>query len=258
MRTAPSTIALLTDFGLSDPFVGVMKGVLLSRSPGVPFVDLTHGIAPQDVRQAALALRQSVPYFPEGTLFVCVVDPGVGSQRRILWARGARHQYLAPDNGLLSWLDGERLRELRAVTNGSLFLKPVSATFHGRDVFAPVAAALARGLNPARLGPRVSAIKRLPLPAPRRGRGAVRGEILAFDRFGNAVTNLTPKDLPRGARLSHRGADLGPLRSHYAAVPAGSALALAGSSGFVELSVRDGDFSRRAGARTGDAVEVLR
>ncbi|MBI4345340.1 MAG: SAM-dependent chlorinase/fluorinase [Elusimicrobia bacterium] len=255
---APPGIALLTDFGLSDPFVGVMKGVLLARAPGVPVVDLTHGIAPQDVRQAAFALRQSTPHFPEGTLFVCVVDPGVGSDRRILWARGARHQYLAPDNGLLSWLAGERLRELRAVTNADLFLKPVSATFHGRDVFAPVAAALASGLDPKRLGPRVSTLARLPWPTPRRGRAAVRGVILAFDRFGNAVTNLTPGDLPRGARLRHRGADVGPLRSHYAAVPVGGLLALAGSSGFVELSVRDGDFSRRAGARTGDAVEALR
>lgn len=257
MPSAP--VVLLTDFGLSDPFVGVMKGVLASRRPGVEVIDLTHAVAPQDVRQAAFVLMESAAYFPSGSLFVCVVDPGVGSKRRILWARSARRQFLAPDNGLLSWAARrEPLLELRAVTNRRLFLKPVSGTFHGRDVFAPVAAALAGGLEPARLGPRVRGLKRLPFPVPRRGRLRVRGEILAFDRFGNAVTNLTASELPRGSRLGHRGADLGPLRTHYAAGPEGAPAAVAGSSGFVELSVRDGSFARRARASVGDPVEAHR
>ena len=221
-------------------------------------MDLTHGIAPQDVRGAALALKLAVPYFPGGTLFVCVVDPGVGSSRRIVWARGALHEYLAPDNGLLSWAERGRFREVRSVENDSLFLKPVSRTFHGRDVFAPVAAALAGGLSPVLLGPKVASAKLLPFPALRKKRAGVSGEILAFDRFGNAITNLTAGDLPRGARVRHRGSDLGPLRTHYAAVPAGRALALTGSSGLIELSVRDGDFSRLAGAAAGDPVEATR
>lgn len=249
-------VVLLTDFGLSDPFVGVMKGVILAHAPRSRIVDLTHGIAPRDVRQAALALRQAVPYFPEGSLFVCVVDPGVGSSRRILWTKGARHQYLAPDNGLLSWAEEGRFREVRSVVNADLFLKPVSRTFHGRDVFAPVAAALAEGLAPERLGPRAAASRALAFPSPRRHRKRVSGQILAFDRFGNAITNLTPSDIPRGARLRHRGSDLGRVRTHYAAVPAGRAVALTGSSGFIELSVRDGDFAKVAGAATGDPVEA--
>ncbi|MBI4423858.1 MAG: SAM-dependent chlorinase/fluorinase [Elusimicrobia bacterium] len=256
MSSPTSAMVLLTDFGLSDPFVGVMKGVLLGRAPGVPVVDLTHGIAPQDVRQAAFALLEAVPYFPEGSLFVCVVDPGVGSGRRILWARGDRHQFLAPDNGLLSWVGRrERLRELRAVTRSALFLKPLSRTFHGRDVFAPVAAALARGAAPESLGPRVPSLKRLAFPAPRRAGGKVRGEILAIDRFGNAITSLTPRDLPPRARLRHRGVALGPLRTHYAQARAGGLVALTGSSGHVELSVRGGSFARVAGARVGDPIE---
>ena len=258
MGSMTPAVVLLTDFGLSDPFVGVMKGVLAAGAPRTPVIDLTHGVAPQDVRGAALALKQATPYFPGGTLFVCVVDPGVGSSRRVLWARGERHEYLAPDNGLLAWAEKGRFREVRSVENEALFLKPVSRTFHGRDVFAPVAAALACGLDPAELGPKVAAIKRLPFPPTRRERAGVRGEILAFDRFGNAITNLTPRDLPRGARVSHRGSDVGPLRTHYGAVPAGRALALTGSSGYVELAVRDGDFAKLAGAAAGDLVEARR
>lgn len=250
-------IVLLTDFGRTDAFVGTMKGVILSRCPGAQLVDLTHEVAPQDIRRAAFLLMDAVPYFPDGSLFVSVVDPGVGSARPILWARSGRHSFLAPDNGLLSWVDRrEPLKDLRRVENDELFLKPVSATFHGRDVFAPVAAALANGLEPARLGPRVRRIRRIPFPAPRRRGPTVRGEILLIDRFGNALTNLAPGDLPRGARLRHRGAELGPVRTHYAAVDAGAALAVLGSSGFVELAVRDGNFARDAGAATGDLVEA--
>lgn len=250
-------IVLLTDFGLADPFVGTMKGVILSRCPGAQLVDLTHEVPPQDVRRAAFFLMDAVPYFPDGALFVSVVDPGVGSARPILWARSDRHSFLAPDNGLLSWTFlREPLRELRRVENGGLFLKPASGTFHGRDIFAPVAAALANGLESSRLGPRARTFERIPFPAPRRKGATVRGEILLIDRFGNALTNLRPGDLPRGARLTHRGIRLGPVRTHYAAGKAGAALAVLGSAGFVELAVRDGNFARHAGAATGDLVEA--
>lgn len=251
-------IVLLTDFGQADPFVGVMKGVVLSRLPDARIVDLTHGVPARDVRRAAFVLMDSAAYFPDGALFVCVVDPGVGSSRPILWARGARHCFLAPDNGLLSWVERrEPLKELRRVADDRLFLKPVSSTFHGRDVFAPVAAALAGGLAPAKLGPRVRTMRRLPFPAPRRKGRGVRGEILLFDRFGNALTNLSTRDLPRGARLKHGSADLGPLRTHYAAAEPGAPVAVLGSSGFVELSLRDGDYARQRGARVGDLVEAV-
>lgn len=254
----PGPIALLTDFGEADPYVGMMKGVLLSRFAQAQVVDLTHQVPPQDVRLGAFYLMTSAPYFPEGTLFVCVVDPGVGSQRRILWARSRRRQFLAPDNGLLSWVEREDpFEEVREVTNRLLFLEDVSATFHGRDVFAPVAAELARGAVPAVLGPRVNGLaKRLPFPEPKRARGCLRGTVLAVDRFGNAVTNLPIEGLPKGSRFRCKGVGLGPLRTHYAQIGPGEPAAIAGSSGFVELCVRGGSFSRKHGVEGGDAVEV--
>ena len=239
-------IALLTDFGVEDPYAGVLKAVILSRCPCANIVDLCHGIRPQDVRQAAFALRSSAPYFPDRTLFVCVVDPGVGSSRAVLWARSRRHAFLAPDNGLLSWLGrDERLLEIRRVTNRALFLPAVSRTFHGRDVFAPVAAALAGGLAPSRLGPRTRGLLRLRPPR--------RGAVLFLDRFGNAVTNLRPTDL-KGARSLEASGTSFPLRTHYGAVRRGLPLALVGSSGFIELSVREG----RTGLKAGDPVYAHR
>lgn len=235
-------IVLLTDFGHRDPFVGIMKGVLASRAPKARVIDLCHDIAPGDITAAALALRASVPYFPKGTLFVTVVDPGVGSRRRIVFARTKDHGFLAPDNGVLSWLPGT-LIECRAVTNESLFLSPLSGTFHGRDVFAPVAAALAKGADPSRLGPVIPDLLKAPFPANR---------LISFDRFGNAVTSIPS----RGARsILYKGRSY-PVRTHYASVPSGKPLAVAGSSGLVELSVRDGDFRRRFKARPGDPVHA--
>ncbi|MFH1725044.1 MAG: SAM-dependent chlorinase/fluorinase [Elusimicrobiota bacterium] len=252
-------IALLTDFGHKDPFAGIMKGVILARCPWARVVDLCHGVPPQDVRAGALRLMAAVPYFPKGTLFVCVVDPGVGSERAILWARGARGQFLAPDNGLLSWASRvEPLREVRRVANARLFLDEVSRTFHGRDIFAPVAAALACGVPPSELGPRRRKLVRLPFPEARRRGGRVRGEVIAFDGFGNAVTNLRPADLRPNVSLEACGLALGPLRRAYASVPSGGPLALVGSYGFVELSVRDGNFAAKYRVQVGEPVFALR
>lgn len=236
------SIALLTDFGHRDPFVGVMKGVIASRAPKARVIDLCHDLAPGDITAAALALRASVPYFPKGTLFVTVVDPGVGSRRRVVWARTKTHSFLAPDNAVLSWVP-DPLIECRAVTNKSLFLSPLSGTFHGRDIFAPVAAALIRSSKPPLLGPRISDLLKAPFPVNR---------LLSFDRFGNAVTSIPSK----GARsILYKGRSY-PVRTHYASVPSGKPLAVAGSSGLVELSVRDGDFRRRFKARPGDPVHA--
>lgn len=242
---------LLTDFGLSDPYVGIMKGVILSRAPKAQLVDLSHGVPPGDVRAAAFTLKVSVPFFPLGSLFVCVVDPGVGSKRRVLWARSARHQFLAPDNGLLSWLEGDdALVEVREVANESLYLPRVSKTFHGRDVFAPVAAKLGGTLSPVMLGPKADAWLKLPAPEAAQG----RGEVLVVDRFGNAVTSLRPEQVRAGVRFKEL--DLGPLCTHYAEAPEGRPLALVGSSGYVELCLRDGDFARKTDARPGDPVHA--
>jgi len=254
MNAMKGPIALLTDFGHRDPYVGVVRGVILAHCPDAVLVDLCHEIPPQDLDAAAFALRVSVPYFPKGTIFVCVVDPGVGSQRRILWARTARHQFLAPDNGLLSWVK-DPFVEIRSIANRSLWLPEVSATFHGRDIFAPVAGRLAAGLKPDKLGPKMQYFQRFPFPEPQRCDRGVRGKILLIDRFGNAVTNLSPGHVASCNWVSCKGRRL-PLRSHYAEAKPGEALALIGSSGYLELSVRNGDFSRAFKARPGDAVHA--
>lgn len=257
----PNLIALLTDFGEADPFAGVMKGVILTRHPKVQIVDLTHQIPAQDVRLGAFHLMTSVRYFPKDTLFVCVVDPGVGSDRRILWACSEKHQFLAPDNGILSWVEREEpLTQVREVSNQELFLHPVSTTFHGRDIFAPVAAELCKGLAPKKLGPCVESWQRLPYPQPRRLQGRIVGEVLAIDRFGNAVTNLSWESSHHGesqqrSSFRFKNKSVGKLQTHYAAAAPGAVLAIAASSGFVELCVSKGSFASKYEAKPGDSVE---
>ncbi len=216
-----------------------MKGVILGLAPKAALVDLCHGIPPQDVRAGAFVLETSVRYFPDGTLFVAVVDPGVGTKRRLLWARTARHSFLAPDNGLLGRLP---LVEVRELTNRKLRLPEVGSTFHGRDILAPAAGRLARGLSPATVGPRVKDWMKL----PRAG-----GHVVVIDRFGNAITDLRRKDVAGAVRF--KGKRIA-VADHYAAVPEGRSAAVFGSSGHLELSLRNGDFARRHHARPGDSV----
>lgn len=255
MNNLLAPIVLLTDFGHRDPFVGIMKGVILSRAPRAEIVDLCHEIAPQDIFAAALALRQSIPYFPKNSLFVVVVDPGVGTKRRILWAKTKAQQFLSPDNGALSWLP-DKIVECRSVTNDKLFLKSASQIFHGRDKFASVAASLFNGLSASVLGPRIADRFRVPFPSPMRTAKSLVGAVLSFDHFGNAITNLSSCEIPPRARILHRGRDLGPLKKYYASVARDCLLAVAGSAGLVELSARGGDYAALTNARRGDPVHV--
>jgi S-adenosylmethionine hydrolase len=247
-------IVLLTDFGGQDPYVGIMKGVIFSRSPETHVIDLGHDLPPQDLTSAALCLRSAVRYFPEGSIFVVVVDPGVGSARRILWAKSRQYQFLAPDNGILSWLPVP-MTEMRSVTSTRYFLSPVSTTFQGRDIFAPVSAALSRGLSPARLGPRIKDPVVLPWLEPKRTPSGMEGRIIAFDRFGNALTNL-PNTLLSDTEIIHRGRSLGILRSHYGEVPRGRSLAVTGSAGLIEIAVRDGSYQTQRRTRRGEIVHA--
>jgi S-adenosylmethionine hydrolase len=230
-------IALLTDFGLRDPYVGAMKGVIASIAPQARVIDISHDVPPFGVREGAWILRIAAPYFPPGTVFVVVVDPGVGTGRRILLAKAGGRLYLAPDNGLLGDLGG---REFRAVTNRGLFLENVSSTFHGRDIFAPVAARLARGLPSERVGPRIRSIVRLP---------RTNGRVVWIDRFGNVVTDLPPGP----TRLRFRGRRI-PVVPTYAAARRGRLVAVVGSSGTLEIAAVEGNAARRLGARVGEAV----
>ena len=230
-------ITLLTDFGTADGYVAEMKGVLLTLATGATVVDVSHEIGPQDVECGRLALARYWRRFPPGSVHVAVVDPGVGSARAALAVESDGRYLVGPDNGLLS--PALLFRGARAV---ALPTSPTaSPTFHGRDVFAPAAAALATGAPLATLGvPHDSAIVRR-TPEPRRlADGGIEGEVITIDRFGNAVTNCLGL---RGGSIEVGGASL-PLRRTYADTPSGAATALVGSSGLIEIAVRDGNAAR--------------
>jgi S-adenosyl-L-methionine hydrolase (adenosine-forming) len=244
-------ITLLTDYGTSDSYVGEMKGTLARLAPGAAVVDITHHIAPGDLRAAHYLLGRTWPRFPAGTIHVAVVDPAVGTDRTALLATVAGHCFLAPDNGLLTGIADRadaRLFALRVP-------ETASPTFHGRDLFAPAAAALAEGCAPAELGtPMSQAPAALALPQPHYAGKSVVGEVIYVDRFGNLVTNLTPAVVPSYAVLVVEDSDIGSLVATFGAVPSGTPLAYLGSGGQVEIAVRDGSAARRFGIGVGGKV----
>lgn len=271
-------LTLLTDFGTEDEYVGVMKGVILSIAPGLSLVDLSHRIPPQDVRRAALLLSNAVPYFPPDTVHLAVVDPGVGTERRPLAIRTPRGTFVGPDNGLFSWVLAETPEWTAVEIRETAYrLARVSFTFHGRDLFAPAAAHLAAGLPLERLGPRVTDPVMLPPPRLEMSAGALEGEVLYADRFGNLVTSigrfrwdgdrlvLVPAFRPTSAewtvgaaaaRILLPGAVLPGVRRTYGEVAVGDPLALVGSSGFLEIAVRQGSAAAVLGAVAGTPVRV--
>lgn len=253
-------ITLLTDFGLADPFVGIVKGALLGINPEVECVDLTHEIPPQDMLAGALALEAAVPYFPLGTIHLAIVDPGVGSERRPLAVEVGGHAFVGPDNGLFTFL--WRRPGLRAVacTNPAYHLASVSRTFHARDLFAPVAAHLSLGLSLARLGPPLEDPVRLPWASPRDVGGAEEGEVLHVDRFGNLITNLT---VPESLGESEVVIEIACLRieglaPYYSATHAGEVGAIVGSTGRIEVFVNRGSARDRLGVGRGALVRMTK
>ena len=259
----PSVITLTTDFGVQDPYVGVMKGVILNINRRVQLVDLTHAIAPQDVRSAAFLLAHSFRYFPRGTLHLVIVDPGVGTERKPLLLASETHWFIAPDNGVLSWVERfEEIRSVRAISASHYFLPEPSQTFHGRDVFAPIAAWFTRGVEPDMLGERIESYQKLEWPAPRSEGNRVFGTVLHVDRFGNLITNLDKDSLKSvlaltGAKrieLQLAGRAIGPLRRTFAEGPDGTAFALIGSYGMIEIAVRNGSAAALLGAAPGAEV----
>jgi len=257
-----SVITLTTDFGTSDWFVGTMKGAIARIAPRCTVVDLTHDLPPGDIRGGAFTLAASYRFFPKGTIHVAVVDPGVGSRRRAIAVQTANGVFVGPDNGVLSWaLAKEKLRALHALENEAYFLKPVSQTFHGRDIFAPVAAHLSRGVPIQKLGPALRDFVRLDWPEPRMRRGGLEGEVVYIDRFGNAITNLEGRMLEGSGRAScevHRKRRRNcPLKTFYQAVPPKRPVALVGSSGFLEIAVNGGSAEKILSLRIGTRV-VLR
>jgi S-adenosylmethionine hydrolase len=249
-------IALITDFGTRDPYAAAMKGVITGRTTALVH-DLTHDIAPFDVLEGAWFLRSCVRYWPDETIFVAVVDPGVGSPRRIVAATQDEHTFLAPDNGLLS-LVLRANATLISVENPAHFLPDQSTTFHGRDRFAPVAAAIANGLRIEELGPRIESIVRLRYEEPIYAADYARGTIVAIDRFGNLITDLVRAQIPfESMTLQARGVIIDRLERTYAGAEAGPFL-IVGSSGCIEISVANGSAAERLQMRRLDRVEVWR
>ena len=258
-------ITLLTDFGSRDSYVGVLKGVIAGICPQAAVVDLTHAVPPQDIRVGAFQLLVACPYFAAGSVHLAVVDPGVGTDRRLIAVEAGGHSFVGPDNGLLRWvvegLAGDSWRAVE-LTEPRYWLAPaseVSHTFHGRDIMAPVAAHLAAGVALERLGNPIGTLGGTPLPRPVREGERLRGEILHVDHFGNAITNVRREHVsaPGGALRVDVGSHslCGPVES-YAGAGVGETLVIWGSAGFLELAVREGSAAAVLGISAGDAVFV--
>ena len=253
---------LLTDFGLADHYVGVMKGVILSVDPRITVIDLGHDVPPGEIEGGAFALLASYRYFPEGTVHVAVVDPGVGTARRAIVATAAGQLFVAPDNGVLGYvLEREPAARVFHLTDEKWFRHPVSTTFHGRDVFAPVGAALATGTPPESLGPEIADALRLgPLRPAADADGTLRGRVLHVDRFGNCVTSFTADDSDarsdRGFRLRAGAGEIRELRQHFAGGRPGAPFAIWGSSGFLEIAVDGGSAAAVLGLGTGHELRL--
>jgi len=256
-------LTLLTDFGLTDYYVAAVKGTVLRLAPGTVLVDISHEVPAGDVETASFLLAAALPSFPAGTVHLAVVDPGVGSERRILAARTALGWLLAPsfilapDNGLLTPLF-DRVEEIRSVEKADLFLPSPGQTFHGRDRFAPAAAWLLRGEPFAALGPVVADPVRLPVEPPRRDAGEAVGRVAHIDRYGNLVTDIPAAWLPGGpcrvevgSRATERHA------SCYAEIPPGEAAFLSGSLGTIELSLNGDSLARQWGVTRGAVVRII-
>jgi len=253
-----SLITLTTDFGLADSYVGAMKGVILGVDPTATIVDISHDIAPQDVQEAAYVVYTAYPYFPPDTVHVVVVDPGVGSRRRAIALRAAQARFVAPDNGVLSYvLAREGMKEAVSLTNSRYHRPTVSHTFHGRDIFAPVAAHLARGVPLAELGEPLTEIFTFPLPQPQvLPDGVVVGHVLHVDRFGNLILDVREGDfiLGGGIILEVAGRRIQGLGRTFTDVPAGELVAYIASSGHLEIAWREGNAAQSLGMKRGDKI----
>ena len=255
-------ITLTTAFGTGSPYVAQMKGAILSINPEVTLVDVTHAIPPQDIRQGALALADVVDAFPADTIHVAVVDPGVGTDRQIIYTRAGGQHYVAPDNGLLSVVAERHAPDGQiAITNQRFFRKPVSSTFHGRDIMGPVAAHLSLGIDPRRLGPVCEDLHRIAMPEVQVGERQIQGTIVSFDTFGNLITDITNDALAQGPdtkslRVSCRSVVINGLVGTYGAGLPLSTVALVGSSGMLEIAVVNGNAAQRLGIGLGDQVAV--
>jgi len=261
---AEPIITFLSDFGSSDWFVGVVRGVIHSVHPAAHVVDLSHSVPPGLVARAAFVLEAAAPDFPPNTVHLVVVDPGVGTTRRALAVRARGQHFVGPDNGVLEWALADPEAKVHELTEARFFRQPVSRTFHGRDVFAPVAAHLAAGIPIEQFGPTLSDPLRIASSAPLHRAGEIVGHVVFVDRFGNLLTNVTDQDMSDGfpkvaesrIHVHALGRVIRGLSRSYGDAPVGTILALIGSSGRLEIAQVGGDASERLGLGDGDQVRV--
>src|SRR5512143_1268535 len=251
-----SPIVLLTDFGTRDHYAATMKGVLMSLAPRSPVVDLSHGVGAYDVDGAAYLLWSSYRYFPRNTVFAAVIDPGVGTSRRIACLRTPSYTFLAPDNGVLKFIAGESPGAAAYAVR--MPRRTVSSTFHGRDIFAPVAARLARGLRPSSLGPKIRLQGESMVDARRMRGGRIEGRVLAIDRFGNIVTNVLAPPDPAGIAVTLGRRRVKRSSATYAGGGAGAAFLIRGSAGLLEISMNRRSAARALRVRSGQKVIVCK
>lgn len=272
MSEPSSIITLTTDFGIRDTYVGIMKGVILGINPNVQVVDLTHAIPPQDIYETAFSIYAAHSYFPKGTIHVIVVDPGVGSDRRAIACRMDNAFFVCPDNGVLSYLlqstEDEVPQSINAVEiqNKAYYLPEVSNTFHGRDIFAPVAAHLSLGVPLEDIGPPVQRLVQLPIQAPELSGNTLIGQIVKIDRFGNAITNISESAIAGLESASTDGISvyeirIGSVRLNrfnraYAESGVGKPLAIIGSSGLLEIAINGGNAKESLKLKWGDPVVI--
>ena len=259
---ADPAITLTTDFGVSDHFVGVMKGVIFRIAPRARVIDITHDIPPYSIAEGAFAIAQAYRYFPPKTIHVVVVDPGVGSARRPILAEMGGYFFIAPDNGVLSMIySREPKKKVRHIANEKLFLHPVSRTFHGRDIFAPTAAHLAAGVSSARMGKRIEDYVKLALGQPARtGKRVWTGTVLKVDRFGNLITDLHIDSFPevktRPFELNAGLERISRLAQTFSDAQPGELFVVEGSSGYLEVAANQNSAAKQLGCAAGSPVEL--
>ena len=257
---ADPIITLTTDFGSGDHLVGCMKGVILNINPAVRIVDINHNVTPFDILDGALSIANACRYFPPRTIHLVIVDPGVGTQRRPLLVSSEKHYFIAPDNGVLSLVFERESCTVRHITSDHYFLNPVSPTFHGRDIFAPTAAWLAKAFQTEAFGEEITDYVRFTMPKAKSSGQAVKGVVLRVDAFGNLMTNLTAEDVPAAAvssgtiKLAVNGKQIQRFVQTFGLGAPGEPIALFGSAGFLEVAVNRGNAARTLAVNRGAEV----
>lgn len=258
-------IVLLTDFGIKDDFVGVMKGVIYGINPYVKIIDLSHNILPQSIHEASFLLERSYNYFPRGTIFLVVVDPGVGTKRKIIIVKTPKYYFIAPDNGILSFIREEEIKDIVEVTKKNYFLKPTSSTFHGRDIFSPVAAYLSCGKKVLTFGRKIKKLKRINLSFPiLKNNNCMIGKVIYIDHFGNLITNIKKEDFSRFVgkgrfeiKIKHK--KIQKISESFETSKGKSMpIAIFGSSGNLEIALPFSDVSEYLRLKRGEKVYLMK